>query len=131
MSNEVYTLCKRRKVGSAIRKAVLLMMADFASDDGSGIWASKPNMAADLEMSETALRDAIRALMEAGVLSEVGQRRCQNGFTVEYAINLQAVADLPTTRDRAKSRTPTPAAPLRQTQGTPTPAAPKPSYNHP
>lgn len=125
MSNTVFSLCKFRKVGSPTRKAVLLLMADFASDDGSGIWASKPNMAADLELSETALRDAIRALIAAGLIREVGTRRHQNGFTVEYLIDLKAVSALPLTRENVPVLTPAAAAPLRQPHHTPTPAAPQ------
>lgn len=113
MSNTVHAICKHRKVGRAVSKTVLLLMADFTSDDGTGIWASKPNMAADLEISETAVRDAIRHLMVEGIISEVGQRKHQNGYTVEYRIDLARVSALPVTRENAPVLTPASPAPLR------------------
>ncbi|RRH72015.1 helix-turn-helix domain-containing protein [Falsigemmobacter faecalis] len=125
MSNTVHAICKHRRVGRAVSKTVLLLMADFASDDGTGIWASKPNMAADLEISETAVRDAIRHLMAEGIISEVGQRKHQNGYTVEYRIDLARVSALPVTRENAPVLTPASPAPLRQTHPTPTPPAPQ------
>lgn len=135
MSNTVHAICKHRKVGKPMAKTVLLLMADFASDDGTGIWASKPNMAADLEVSETAVRDAIRFLIAERIIVEIGQRKHQNGYTVEYRIDLQRICELPATRENAPILTPTPAAPLRHTHPTPTPAAPQdlrqPQVNHP
>ncbi len=101
MSIEIYSLIKRRIVGSPTKKAILLYMADAASDDGSGIWVSKGNMAADLEMkSKRTVQTNISDLVEAGIVSEVGQRKCRNGFTVEYRINLNTVSCLPPTRAR-------------------------------
>ena len=37
-----------------------MYMADKASDDGSGIWVSKKNMAADLEMAIRTLQTNVR-----------------------------------------------------------------------
>ena len=45
MSNLVSNLIQTKKVGSLTKKAILMYMADKASDDGSGIWVSKANMA--------------------------------------------------------------------------------------
>ncbi|MFY0309654.1 helix-turn-helix domain-containing protein [Leisingera sp. D0M16] len=99
MSIELYSLVKRRAVGSPTKKAILLYMADAASDDGSGIWVSKGNMAADLELkSKRTVQTNISELVASGLVSEVGQRKCRNGFTVEYRINLKAVSGLPPTR---------------------------------
>ncbi|EBA18378.1 putative replication protein [Roseobacter sp. SK209-2-6] len=99
MSIEMYSLIKRRVAGSPTKKAILLYMADAASDDGSGIWVSKGNMAADLEMkSKRTVQTNIAELVAAGILSEVGQRKCKNGFTIEYRINVDAVSSLPQTR---------------------------------
>lgn len=102
MSNSVYTICKYHKVGSAITKSVLLCMADFASDDGSGVWCSKVAMAADLELSSNSVRNAIKALLQMGLISEVGKRASEAGYTVEYCINLDVISGL----ERTRSRTP-------------------------
>ena len=60
MSNLVSNLIQTKKVGSLTKKAILMYMADKASDDGSGIWVSKANMAADLEMTDRAVRIHIK-----------------------------------------------------------------------
>ena len=130
MSNIVSSICQRKKAGSAVKKAILMYMADKASDDGSGIWVSKSNMAADLEMGLRTVQDNIKAMLAAGLLTKAGQRQCSTGYTVDYTINLEVVGSLEDTRETAFSK-----APLQQPHPypcenrTPTPAtaAPKPS----
>ncbi|WP_171178635.1 hypothetical protein [Ruegeria sp. HKCCD8929] len=105
MSNEVHTLVKRRVVGSQTMKSVLLYMADAASDDGSGIWVSKANMALDLEFkSKRTVQTAIADMLAKGLVKEVGQRKHHHGYTIEYQINLSAVAGLPETRPSLTER---------------------------
>ena len=105
MSNLVSAAVQRRVVGSALRKAVLLYMADKAADDGTGIWASKVTMSADLEVSDRAIRLAVASMLEAGLIAEVGQRNRRNGYTVEYAIILDAINRLPNTREYPSQKT--------------------------
>lgn len=129
MSIEVFTAVKRRKIGSPTMKSVMLYMADSASDDGSGIWVSKTTMAADLEFkSKRTVQGAIGDLMRVGLVSEVGQRACAHGYTIEYRINLEAVLALPATRAR---NAPVPQhvggagnAPVQEMHPTPAPDAP-------
>lgn len=99
MSNEVTSIAKRKIVGSGVRKAVLIYMSDNASDDGSGIWTSKANMAADLELSKRTVQREIQALEDAGVVYVCGRRPCKNGYTVEYAINMAVLLSMKSTRD--------------------------------
>jgi len=99
MSNDVFSLVKKRVIGSATMKAVMLLMADSASDDGSGVWISKANLARDLELSKRAVQLAVQSFEDRGLLVAVGQKACRNGFTVEYQINLSAVEALPSTRE--------------------------------
>lgn len=106
MSNLVTSTAMLRKVGSPLRKAILMYMADRASDDGSGIWSSKSNMAADLETSRRTVQREIKAMIEMGIVCEVGNRDCKSGFTVEYAINLDALTALDGTRDTQSPVTP-------------------------
>jgi len=139
MSNEVQALVKRRVVGSGTKKTILAYMADAASDDGSGIWTSKANIAADLEISTRAVQINIAAILDAGLLVEVGQKKCRRGYTIEYNINLAAVLLLPPTRERdsplpqhvgGESR-----SPLNDVHPTPEPGSPLPLNdvhpNHP
>ena len=99
MSNEIHSIAKKRKLGSPTLKAVILYMADNASDDGSGIWTSKANMARDLELSKRAVQISIKALIEIGVVKIVGSRKCARGFTDEYAIEVDRLSSLPSTRE--------------------------------
>ena len=104
MSNLISAAVQRRVVGSATRKAVLLYMADKAADDGSGIWSSKANIARDLELSRRAAQIAIQDLIRDGLLIEAGQRDCKHGHTIEYAIAIEAVDKLASTRERDAPR---------------------------
>ncbi|MDF1628105.1 MAG: helix-turn-helix domain-containing protein [Parvibaculaceae bacterium] len=103
MSNIVSALVQKRKVGSPTRKGILMFMASCASDDGSGVWTSKATMARDLEMGKRTVQVGIDDLMNQGLISEVGTRRCAHGFTIEYRLNLAAIKALEATNpDRPK-----------------------------
>ena len=52
MSNIVTAACQKRVFGSGPKKAVIMYMADRASDDGEGIWTSKKTIADDTELSK-------------------------------------------------------------------------------
>ena len=104
MSNLISASVQRRLVGSATRKSVLSYMADKAADDGSGIWTSKANIARDLELSRRAVQLAIQELIRDGLVTETGQRDCKHGFTVEYSIVIEAVDNLPSTRELRSPR---------------------------
>lgn len=91
MSYDVTSLVSRKRIGSQIKKSVLLQMSSYASDDGSGIWASKSKIAIILEMSERSVQRAVKEMVQDRILIEVGQRKCKNGYTVDYSINLPAL----------------------------------------
>lgn len=92
MSNHVTSLLRRRNLGVGLTgKALILLMGDLASDDGSGIWASKPTMASELETSEPTVQRTIKDLINAGFVAEVGKRQHRNGFTYEYRIIVERV----------------------------------------
>ena len=95
MSRSVATLVYSKKTGSAMRKAILAYMADRANDDGSGIWCSKQRIADEIEASRSSVISNIREMVADGILVEVGKRQHQNGYTMEYAINISAVLELP------------------------------------
>jgi hypothetical protein len=99
MSNIIQGIAQKKMTGTAVKKAVLMYMANCASDDGTGIWTSKTNMASDLEVSRRAVQLAITAFIDAGVVAEVGKRKCKNGFTVEYQINIPLLDAMPSTRE--------------------------------
>jgi hypothetical protein len=98
MSNQITALVERRVLGSATRKAVMGYFAVRASDDGSGIWTSKGNIAADTELSKRAVQTVIKDFISEGLVVLAGQKKHQNGFTYIYNINVKLVAELPNTR---------------------------------
>lgn len=78
-----------------LRKAVLAYMADRASDNGCGVWASKMTIAGEIECSKQAVIKTIKAFILEGVISEVGKRKTQGGYTVIYDLNLDVIKALP------------------------------------
>jgi hypothetical protein len=63
VSNHVSSEVCKRLLGSATRKALLALMADKASDYGTGIWASKQTMADELEVSKQTVITTIKGLV--------------------------------------------------------------------
>ena len=94
MSNHLVSDVYKRELGSLTRKAIMALLADKASDNGTGIWASKQTMAAELCTSKQTVITTIKALTADGLLVEVGHRKCQNGYLVEYAIVVAALKRL-------------------------------------
>lgn len=95
MSNHLVSMVYKRDLGSVTRKAVMVLLADKASDDGSGIWASKQCMADELCLSRLSVRKVIKTFVSEGLIVEVGRRECSNGYTTEYALNVAAIEALP------------------------------------
>ena len=95
MSKHIVSLVYRKKIGSMMRKAVFSYMADRANDDGTGIWSSKGTIANEIEASRQGVITTIKGLVKDGLLVEVGPRRCSNGHTMEYSIDLKKVHALP------------------------------------
>lgn len=88
------SLVLSRKVGSASRKTVLLVMADAANPDGSRVFLSKPSIARRAEISVDTVKRNIKAFLAEGILELTGKHKITNGFTQEYCINLNVVTDL-------------------------------------
>jgi len=94
MSKHLVSLVYRKKIGSSLRKSVLSYMADRANDDGTGVWCSKQTIANEIEASRQGVITTIQAFVSEGLLVEVGPRKCANGFTMEYTIDVQKLAGL-------------------------------------
>ncbi len=95
MSNHLITECYKRKLGSVTRLAMMAYLADKAADCGGGIYASKQTMADELDLTKKTVITTIQGLIADGLLVAVGTKPCANGHTVEYAINVDALAALP------------------------------------
>lgn len=104
MSNHVASEVLKRQLNTLTRKAVMHLLADKASDNGSGIWASKQTMADELCTSKQTILSTIRGLVADGLLKEVGHRRCANGYLVEYCIDVAALKSLPLVKAHQKDQ---------------------------
>jgi biotin operon repressor len=128
MSNHLISEVYKRQIGTLAQNAVMVLLADKASDDGTGIWASKQRMADELGTTKQTVITTIKALIAAGLLREAGRRQSPNGYTVEYEINVNALHALPLVPShRSSSLTGQPASPVKQGDPTGKAARPKPS----
>lgn len=100
MSWEVTSLVRSRKVGNPTSKSILMIFADVANHDGGGIWLSKASIAAETEVGINTVRSHIKKMTERGILKEVGKRKCSNGFTVVYDMDLAVINALELTRPK-------------------------------
>ena len=134
MSHKVTSLVYSRLAGSAVRKGVLSYMADKSSDDGRGVWCSKKTIADETEFGRSTVIRTCKEFVAEGILIVVGSRKCANGSTVEYALNLDAIRALPEVEKKGKGSQSGTSPDLDPSQsGTPRRprAGPKPPLNHP
>ncbi|MFG6508277.1 MULTISPECIES: helix-turn-helix domain-containing protein [unclassified Sulfitobacter] len=102
MSNKVRQIVECRSVGrnghatsAAIRKGVLLVMADRADDEGREVFLSKTSITEITEHSKSTVKAAIAELCADRLIIVDGKRKIANGFTVNYRLNLDAIEQLP------------------------------------
>jgi len=90
MSIRIMTKVFSAKVGSAIRKLILLKLADNADDSGR-CWPSQSYLMDVCEISERTLRDHLRKLEEDGFITATP--KYENGVRVgtDYHINVDAL----------------------------------------
>lgn len=122
MSNHLISEVYKRQVGNIARKAVMVLLADKASDDGCGIWASKQRMAEEIGASKQTVIATLKGLIEDGLVRESGKRKCPNGYTVEYAINVPALRSIPLVKchddDQSENLTGQAASPVKEIDAT-------------
>lgn len=132
VSNHLISEAYKRRIDGLAKKSVMVLLADKASDDGTGIWASKQTMADELGTTKQTIIATIKTLIAEGLVCEIGQRRNANGYTVEYAINVLALKALPLVGahcDRSSRLTGKAASPVKKADPTSQAALPKPSLN--
>ena len=102
MSNEVTRLIKRKRLGlNMTQKAVLLLMGDYARDDGTNVTATKARMANDLETDARSIRRIVAILIDRGYIVHAGRLPHPSGYKDVYRIDLDRVARQPS-HDRAE-----------------------------
>lgn len=127
MSNHLISEVYKRQLGTMARNAVMALLADKASDDGTGIWASKQRMADELGTTKQTVITTIKSLLADDLLKEAGQRKSPNGYTVEYTINVAQLTGLPLVAShQSRDLTGKAALPVKQLDGTGKAALPEP-----
>lgn len=101
------------------RKMVLLAMADYADDNGGGIYPSIPTLAKKCSMSERALQAHIAEMRNDGWLTVDGKKPVKGGHVNVYRINLDA--------KWCRICTPAKSAPVQKTAFSGAESAPNPS----
>jgi DNA-binding IscR family transcriptional regulator len=84
MSWQAVRAVKDLQTGSATKKLVLLVMADYAAEDGSSIYPSLGTVAERSELSRRSVITAVADLVSAGILIK---ERQANGGVQLYAIH--------------------------------------------
>lgn len=86
----------RPNVGGSGPWGMLMAMANRASDDGTGIWESVPNLSEACNQSERTGWRSIETLLSKGVVVDTGEdHNCGNGhFTNIYRIEQSAILTL-------------------------------------
>lgn len=95
MSHHIVSQVYKRQTGKMQRTSVLALLADKASDDGCGIWASKQTIADEMGATKQTIITIIDSLLEDGLLIFVGEKPCANGYTCEYRIDIDVLEALP------------------------------------
>lgn len=104
MSWKVQALVSERICGGMSRKMILINMAARANDDGTGVYASLPTMAAWCEVDARTIRRVVRSIEIDRLVKVVGQRECKNGWVNEWVLDLDAIAALPLVKDELADR---------------------------
>jgi len=90
MSVQALTWALATATPSPTTKLVLLLLANYADEFGVA-WPSVRRIGNESGLSERAIRNAIHALMDAGLLTKEHQRRSNGSKTVDlYTLNLPA-----------------------------------------
>jgi Helix-turn-helix domain len=82
----------RAQLGSSNRKSVAVRLADFADDDGKGIWPSVARVAYETELSDRTVQRILREFVDEGLLVVVKNASGRPGEATRYDFNM-AVLD--------------------------------------
>jgi hypothetical protein len=106
-----------KPVSGAVRKAVMMALANFASADGGGIYAAVPTVATLAEVSDRVVRRCISDFAAAGLLTLEGSRSCRSGRVNQWRIELATLKKLPLAIKREQTESPASRSRLASTSG--------------
>jgi hypothetical protein len=88
-------------LGSTGRKMLAVRLADFADDDGKGIWPTVGLLAQQTELSERTVQRILANFVSEGLLIVVKKGGSKPGEATRYDFNMAAVGRLPSSKSGA------------------------------
>lgn len=86
------------RLGSQSRKMLAVRLADFADDDGKGIWPSVETLACETELSERTVQRILAEFVAEGLLVVVRTATGRPGIANEYDFDLRKIEALPSVK---------------------------------
>lgn len=94
MSIAIMSQLFKAHLGSTNRKMMAVRLADFADDDGKGIWPTVGRLAQETELSERSVQRILAEFVEEGLLVVVRKGGSKPGEATRYDFNMAALARL-------------------------------------
>lgn len=94
MSIAVMSRLFKAQLGSPSRKMLAIRLADFADDDGRGIWPTVGRLALETELSERTVQRLLRDFVDEGLLIVVAEGGGRPGQATRYDFDMQALDNL-------------------------------------
>lgn len=94
MSIAIMSQLFKAHLGSTNRKMLAVRLADFADDDGKGIWPTVGRLAQETELSERSVQRILAEFVEEGLLVVVRKGGSKPGEATRYDFNMAALARL-------------------------------------
>lgn len=94
MSIAVMSRLFKAQLGSPSRKMLAIRLADFADDDGCGIWPTVGRLAQETELSERTVQRLLRDFVEEGLLVVVAEGGGRPGQATRYDFDMRAIERL-------------------------------------
>lgn len=91
MSGKISALVRSAELANSTHKAVALVLASYAEDDGSSVFPSVARIAREACLSESSVHRATRALMASGILNLVKRGGGYHSATNCYAFSISAL----------------------------------------
>ncbi|WP_408913819.1 helix-turn-helix domain-containing protein [Brucella pseudogrignonensis] len=94
MSITVMSQIFKKQMGSSSRKMLAVRLADFADDDGRGIWPSVATLARETDLSERTVQRLLRNFVDEGLLVVVSAASGRPGEPTRYDFNMRTLIGL-------------------------------------
>lgn len=91
MSISIMSRLFKAQLGSCNRKLLAVRLADFADDDGRGIWPTVARLAAETELSERTVQRILREFEDEGLLVVVAEGGGRPGQATRYDFSMPAL----------------------------------------